>query len=927
MKQVIIYPGRFQPMLSHHAEVYSQLQSQFPEADVYIGTSDKVESGKSPFTFAEKQQIATAHGIEPSKVLQAKRPYHKDDYPFDEENTVIVFAVGEKDMDRFPFSNVNPDTDLDMMVKDKTKPKYYQKINTYRTDPKPMAERGYITLAPTISVGNEVASASAFRDALKNAPDKESAEQVYTKQFGNFDPKIFELIYGKITGQNDMNEELNNMRKLAGMQPLTESFDPAMEPNSESTMFDAAMDAYDDHGEDGLAQHLGMSSEEFDAELNELGAHKGLHADDDRDELVQLLVQDLIDNREVDEPDYSTEAVSETKYKQCKSCAGEGCDHCGGTGKHAIEEEDDDYVDNYNMKGDDEINADDEDCIDCNGTGYKDGDVNQMKSCPKCDGEGKDDGYFGGTKAYEAEEEDTSTIEVNKPVALAGDSIWDDGGKNPKSVNVTSISVIKDIDEDDYAQVNVEHDGPWTIYTDTGFEAEISKLVGFDTSFTEQGMQEEGIASMEGNTSDKGQTEDLDRMRHLAGLEEAEMPDFDKGERPRNSKERVAYRNWKKDSAAGAKKDDDVVSISPKDKKDAEARPANAAAADPSTAQFTDITLKGMKVDGKSIPSSQRAKSIANQFPEGSDLTDPAVKKEVFLKFTAKRPDLMFGEINARLSNDEKGLAISDRLSPIVRQLEDSRNIMELEAEDKSFALKLLQSAITDMELVKSTDIDKQIDVEPMQLDTDGDEEDYDDDAMVPVLDTDGDDDLVRDSVNFDSIRAGYDVLPEGKMKDVIQDAMDMSREEFEQARPGFDYDEIIADYGDELDEGKLPAGLQAYQDKKNGKKDDADKDEDKEVDEDKDEDKDEVDEALNDMRKAAGIEIAEGAKIDCPCCNGGNDSCQKGKDVCGTCDGTGKVDEAYEAVVEAVVEEVAEVVTNSALNDAMAELKALAGI
>ena len=299
MKQVIIYPGRFQPMLSHHAEVYSQLQSQFPEADVYIGTSDKVESGKSPFTFKEKQLIAQAQGIDPSKVLQAKRPYHKDDYPFDEDNTVIIFAVGEKDMDRFPFSNVNSETGLDMMVKDNSKPKYYQKINTYRTDPKPMAERGYITLAPTISVDNEVASASAFRDALKNAPDKESAEQVYTKQFGNFDPKIFELIYGKITGQNDMNEELNKIRKLAGMQPLTESFDPSMEPSDESTMFDAAMDAYDDHGEDGLAQHLGMSSQEFDQELNELGAQKGLHADDDRDELVQLLVQELIDERDV----------------------------------------------------------------------------------------------------------------------------------------------------------------------------------------------------------------------------------------------------------------------------------------------------------------------------------------------------------------------------------------------------------------------------------------------------------------------------------------------------------------------------------------------------------------------------------------------------------------------------------------------------
>jgi hypothetical protein len=738
MKQVIIYPGRFQPMLSHHAEVYSQLQTQFPEADVYIGTSDKVESGKSPFTFKEKQLIAQAHGIDPSKILQAKRPYHKDDYPFDEDNTVIIFAVGEKDMDRFPFSNVNSETGLDMMVKDNSKPKYYQKINTYRTDPKPMAERGYITLAPTISVDNEVASASAFRDALKNAPDKESAEQVYTKQFGNFDPKIFELIYGKITGQNDMNEELNKIRKLAGMQPLTESFDPSMEPSSESTMFNDAMDAYDDHGEDGLAQHLGMSSQEFDQELNELGAEKGLHADDDRDELVQLLVQDLIDNREVEQHE-------------------------------AVEE---------------------------------------------------------------AAEEDTREIAVNKAIPLSGDSIWDEKGENPKSVNVESVSVTDDLDDDNYSSVNVKHDGPWTIYTDTGFEKAISEIVGFKVVFTEQGMQEEGMASMEGNTDDKGQNEDLDRMRHLAGLEEAEMPDFDKGERPSNSKERAAYRKWKKDGSASSKDDmSDVVSISPKDKRDAEARPANAAAADPSKAQFTDINLDTMKVDGKSIPSSQRAKSIANQIPDNVDLNDPAVKKEAFLKFTAKRPDLMLGEINARLTNDDAGLALSDRLSPIVRQLEDSRNIMELSPEDKSFALKIINTAINNMELVKSTDIDKQIDVEPMQMDVE-DEPEIGDDEMVPVLDVEDDDTFEKESVDLSSIRDEYgiseepeviqnnaceqcgstececepgtcecDPVEEGKMKDVIQDAMDMSREEFEQARPGFDYDEILADYGDELDE------------------------------------------------------------------------------------------------------------------------------
>lgn len=737
MKQVIIYPGRFQPMLSHHAEVYSQLQTQFPEADVYIGTSDKVEADKSPFTFKEKQQIAKAHGIDPSKVLQANRPYHKDDYPFDENNTVIIFAVGEKDMDRFPFSNVDPDTDLDMTVRGDPKPKYYQKINTYRTDPKPMAERGYITLAPTISIGDEVASASAFRDALKNAPDKESAEQVYTKQFGNFDPKIFELIYGKITGQNDMNEELNKIRKLAGMEPLAESFDPAMEPSQHEEAYNGLMDALQSGGEEAYAKACGLSMEELDQEMSEIGRERGLHMDDDRDEIIQAHAEETCDNMDVKEHG-AVEEVAGAK----------------------------DCWDGYKKDGTQP------------GTGK-----NKGKRVNKC-----------------VKEDEENAIQVNKPIQLRGDSIWDEDGKNPESVNITTITITKDEDDDNgYAHISVEHDGPWTVYTDSGFEAEVSKIVGFDVSFTEQGMQEEGEASLEGNTSDKGQTEDIDRMRHLAGLDEAPMPDFDKGERPTNSKERAAYRKWKKDQSAGAKSDDESpLTISPKDRKDAEERPAKAAAANPATVGFNTVKPQDMtdKRSGKPIPSSQRAKSIANQFPEDADLNDPAIKKEVFLKFTAKRPDLMFGEINARLANDEEGLAASDRLSPIVRQLEDSRNIMDLEPEDKSFALKLLNNAIENMELVKATDIDKQIEVEPMQLDVD--DEEYDDDAMVPVLDPDEDEEFVADSLDLSSIRDEFGVN-EGRMKDIIQDAMDMDKEEFDAQYKGeYDWDSLQKEYADE---------------------------------------------------------------------------------------------------------------------------------
>jgi hypothetical protein len=210
-------------MLSHHAEVFKQLQAQFPDAEVFVGTSDKVEPPKSPFNFKEKQLIAAAHGVPSNRVLAVTRPYHQEDYAkyFNPAETVIIFAVGEKDLDRFPFNNVDPKTGLDMTVKGESKPKYYQKINTISANPKSMSERGYITLAPTIKIGDEVASASAFRDALKSAPDIEAAKQIYTKQFGTYNEKVFNLIYNKIASAN-MSEQINILRKLAGL-PMQEA--------------------------------------------------------------------------------------------------------------------------------------------------------------------------------------------------------------------------------------------------------------------------------------------------------------------------------------------------------------------------------------------------------------------------------------------------------------------------------------------------------------------------------------------------------------------------------------------------------------------------------------------------------------------------------------------------------------------------------
>jgi hypothetical protein len=228
MNTAVIYPGRFQPMLSHHAQVYSQLQASFPGADVYIGTSDKVDGDKSPFDFEEKRKIMQAHGIPADKVLMVRSPYNASSYDFDVDNTILIFVVGEKDMDRFPFNNVDPETGLDMTARGEPKPKYLQKIETMDQGALPMSQRGYIALAPTIKTGNEIASASAFRQSLKTAPDVEAAKELYVKQFGQFDDAVFNLIYNKLMG-NKMNEQMITLRKLAGL-PVQEGAPVNMSP-------------------------------------------------------------------------------------------------------------------------------------------------------------------------------------------------------------------------------------------------------------------------------------------------------------------------------------------------------------------------------------------------------------------------------------------------------------------------------------------------------------------------------------------------------------------------------------------------------------------------------------------------------------------------------------------------------------------------
>lgn len=82
-------------------------------------------------------------------------------------------------------------------------------------------------------------------------------------------------------------------------------------------------------------------------------------------------------------------------------------------------------------------------------------------------------------------------------VMTAGDGLW--GCEAGRPVRVTGISVIHSAFGNGWlsTRVDVTHDSTWDIYTDTEFEHAVSGALGFDVGFTEQGMQADGLASME----------------------------------------------------------------------------------------------------------------------------------------------------------------------------------------------------------------------------------------------------------------------------------------------------------------------------------------------------------------------------------------------------------------------------------------------
>jgi len=182
---VAIYPGRFQPMGKHHAEVYKHVSSKFKDA--YVATSGKVDLPKSPFTFAEKKKIIKSYGI--SKVVQVKNTYKAEEIlkKYDAKTTAAVFVVGKKDASRLGGKFFRP-------WKGKAEVGYKDGAYTY--------------IAPHVSLtvpGYGEMSGTAIRKALGDKDlDKKEKTKVFKGIFGH--TKNYELIVNKLEKLNEVME-------------------------------------------------------------------------------------------------------------------------------------------------------------------------------------------------------------------------------------------------------------------------------------------------------------------------------------------------------------------------------------------------------------------------------------------------------------------------------------------------------------------------------------------------------------------------------------------------------------------------------------------------------------------------------------------------------------------------------------------------
>jgi hypothetical protein len=204
MRTVVIYPGRFHPFHRGHKASYDYLVSRYGNRNVFVVSSDKQDPETSPFSFADKLDMMTKLGLRPGQIAQVRNPYQAQEIKSeidDPENTVLIFAVSEKDMSgedaRFTFG-----------VKKDGSPSYMQPLPADSKGMQNMTKHAYVAVTPTVNFkvrGADANSASQIRKQYIKGNEADR-EQIIADLYGDMDQGIKDIFDRRLRAPAPVNE-------------------------------------------------------------------------------------------------------------------------------------------------------------------------------------------------------------------------------------------------------------------------------------------------------------------------------------------------------------------------------------------------------------------------------------------------------------------------------------------------------------------------------------------------------------------------------------------------------------------------------------------------------------------------------------------------------------------------------------------------
>jgi hypothetical protein len=230
MRTVVVYPGRFHPFHRGHKASYDYLTQRYGDRNVFVVSSDKQDLETSPFSFADKLDMMTKLGIRPGQIAQVVNPYQAKeirDEIDDPENTILIFAVSEKDM-------AGDDARFNFRPKKDGSSSYMQPLPADGKGMQNMTQHAYVAVTPTVNFRVRGADANSASQIRKKYIDGNQAdrEQIIADLYGDVDAGIKDIFDRKLgTGPavQTVNENYQagaEKTRRAMARPMSTSTDP-----------------------------------------------------------------------------------------------------------------------------------------------------------------------------------------------------------------------------------------------------------------------------------------------------------------------------------------------------------------------------------------------------------------------------------------------------------------------------------------------------------------------------------------------------------------------------------------------------------------------------------------------------------------------------------------------------------------------------